>query len=438
MFVHGWFTMCTILSRPTIEPRISSAAPVRILLHLTRDCRLHHSMTDNGIPVEIWHEIFGVILRVDFWEPTHAFSFAWRDREHNYDLKARHEECWNRQGPLRLVSRRWRALVETYLCTWLHLRYQGEEVAMRPITSHYTYIGLPANDIACAPNTNTITTLSISLHKPLVISFIQNAIDSLPPMPRLRALHVELEYNLVHNKQAISRVVFRLLQLGESSLFSFHLRTRTSIGLQDQPPINLPKLQRFQLRSAVCRLNDIGIAHWQLPSLQHLRATIYPHKELAPAFRVQLRSLSAACVNGGSFWEDYPYLASLYLYAGLMYFIAPPIDHPIRELVLPSRRIRSPWLLRQLLHQFIGGSNPDPQGSSPTLISSNRKIVLEGLKWMDSVPPFREMILPNAGWHELAPYVEDELGETLASARTRYLQYNTEESGALQTLFDSL
>ena len=140
-------------------------------------------MTNNGIPVEIWREIFGVILRVDFWEPTHELSFAWKDREHNYDLRAKHKECWNRQGPLRLVSRRWKALVETYLCTWLQLRYQGAEVAVRPITSHYTYIGLPTNDVACAPSTNKITTLSISLRQPMAISLIQNSIDSLPIMP---------------------------------------------------------------------------------------------------------------------------------------------------------------------------------------------------------------------------------------------------------------
>ena len=435
MPVRRWF-VCWSQSRPT-----PCTVPVRILLHLTRGCRLHHSMANNGLPVEIWQEILGVILRVDFWEPAHEFSFTWRDREHNYDLQAKHKECWNRQGPLRLVSRRWKALVETYLCTWLQLRYKGNKVSIRPITSHYTYIGLPSNDAGGTPNTNQITTLNISLRRPMVISLIENAIDSLPTMPRLRALHVGLEHVRVHNKKAISRVVFRLLQLGEGSLLSFHLRTSTSIPLQDQPPINLPKLQCFQLRSVVCSLKHIGIARWQLPSLQHLRVTPLsihaPHEELAPAFGAQLRSLSIAYVNQGSFWEDYPHLTSLYLYTGveLTYFIAPSIGHPIRELVLPSYKIHSLELLRELLLKFIGGSNPDPRASCPTLTPSNRKVVLEGLKWRDSVTPFKEMMLPNANWDEFAPYMEDELGETLASARTRYLQDNTEESGALQTSF---
>ena len=231
-----------------------------------------------------------------------------------------------------------------------------------------------------------------------------------------------------HNEKVFSRVVFRLLQLGESSLLSFRLTTNTSINLQDQPPINLPKLQRFQFKSVVCSLKHIGIARWQLPSLQHLRIAPVgapnPPKELALAFGAQLRSLSIACVDRGSFWDDYPYLTSLSINACLtMIFIAPSIDHPIRELVL---EIRSLVFLRKLLLDFIGGSNPDPQGSSPTLISSNRKVILEGLKWMDSLTPLREMMLPNTGWDEFAPYVEDELGETLASARIRYLQDNAE------------
>jgi len=154
-------------------------------------------MNVDRIPIEIWHEIFEHILRVDFREPIHDLSYSWKDRKYNYDIKARHKRCWNRQGPLRLVSQRWKVLVETYPYTWLQLRLTKEEevLSVRPIMWSYTPFH-PAHrrttDDIGASDTNRITTLSVVLRNPLTIPSIQRAIDSLPTMPRLRALHVAI------------------------------------------------------------------------------------------------------------------------------------------------------------------------------------------------------------------------------------------------------
>jgi hypothetical protein len=428
---------CIKYGSPFLIPA-TAARIERLHLHLTQSCRFYPVMTDAGLPIEIWHEIFGDVLRVDFWEPIHVLSYTWRDRKHNYDLQSRHEECWNRQGHLRLVSRRWKALVETYPCTWLRLRLRrlqgmkkGEEVLfVRPIMSSYTYFhperGLPSSIIG-ESNTNGITTLTVFLRHSTLIFSLQRAVASLPTIPRLRALHIELPLPLGNERTAASSAVYQLLRAVESSLVSFHLTTETSI-LRDQSTINLPKLQRFRLKSAGCFLSSISIARWQLPSLQYLDASLlggrYMHLELAPVFGARLRSLSSLHslhLRGETFWKRFPMLVSLQLHAGWQYFVVPPIHHPIRELVLSLRRGCSRAGIKMIILAFVRPSDQHAQASNPSLTSRSRKVVLAGLKWSENCRVVEEMMLPDASWEKVAPFVEDELGETLASVRARFM-----------------
>lgn len=398
-------------------------------------------MSDYRIPIEIWHEIFEDLLRVDFRELTHDLSYSWRDRIRSCDLMERHVECWNRQGPLRLVSRRWKALVETYPCTWLHLRVQGitkrqKALSVHPITSSYTcfHLAQRTTDFIGASDMNRITTLSISVRNPFQISSIKGAIDSLPTMPRLRALHIALPLITDEGSRAMSSIILQLLRSVECSLISLYLTTEARINLRGDPPINLPKLQHFGLESTVCYLTYIGVECWQLPSLQHLSASLlgarYTQNELAPAFGAQLISFSSPFLRRQSFWGNYPALTSLHARNALSSFVMPPIDHPIRELALSWDEIYSPYALQMLLREFLGVTNQYSQVSSPTSTASNRKVVLVGLKWTDDDELVGTMTFPITGWEAVAPYVEDELGETLASAKARLTRGNTERSGS--------
>jgi hypothetical protein len=392
-------------------------------------------MADYKIPVEIWHETFAHILHVELWEPIYALSHTWRARKYNYDIKSRHQECWNRQGSLRLVSRRWKALVETYPRTWLRLRLRwpdmskrGDALSMPPIVSSYTYFhlehGLPTS-VTGVSNTNGITTLSILLRHSSLIFSLQRALDALPRVPRLKALHVELPFTPSIDRKATSSVVFRLLQAVGSSLSTFHLTTETPV-LNDQSPINLPKLQYFRLRSARCYLDSISIEGWQLPSLLHLEASLlggrYMLGQLAGAFGTQLLSLSCSHVFSleiNSFWKKFPTLTSLQLQADWPYFVRPPVHHPIRELVLFMNKDSS-RSFQALIFDFLRAPDLHTQGLGQTSASGCRKVVLAGLTWRKNCRIVGRMMLPNASWDKIAPYVEDEFGETLASAKFRF------------------
>jgi hypothetical protein len=390
-------------------------------LHLPPNYRVYLPMIDHTIPNEVWHEIFGHLLGVDFWEPFQALSYTWRDRHRNYDLQARHKESWDQQGPLRLVCQHWKALVEAYPYSWLRLRMQLRDdrrqwLSIRPITSSYTYIRLRSSvrsDVTSVSDTTGITTLSLILREALVAWLFQNTIDSLPTMPRLQALRLDLPRDLNYEYNRIPCAVLQLLRAVKSSLLSFHLVTERPL-----PPLTLPKLQHFRLTSAPLSLTMPTIEHWQLPSLRHLDVpppnnARYWCEVLAPAFGAQLRSLSALTAatyqNGDAFWEKFPALMSLHLHGGGGFpsFVAPPAPHPMRELVLSG----DPQAPRYaLVAAFVGVAEQ----------AGRRRVVLAHWRWTEDCLIFQEMVLSDSIWKKVAQYVEDELGETLASASLRF------------------
>jgi hypothetical protein len=60
-------------------------------------------------------------------------------------------------------------------------------------------------------------------------------------------------------------------------------------------------------------------------------------------------------------------------------------------------------------------------------MSGSRKVVLVCLKWTEDCKIMMAIMSSYIEWEELAPHVEDELGETLASARARFLKGATNE-----------
>jgi hypothetical protein len=392
-------------------------------------------MSDYRIPVEIWYQIFDNILRVDFWEPIHELSYTWRERRRNYDLRERHEECWNRQGPLRLVSRRWKGLVEGYPCAWLQLRTKPRGMnkgsSMRLITSSYTHFHLEhgwTTSPTGVSDTNGITTLSVLLRDPSVISSLQRAINTLPTLPRLRALLVKVQGNLNDKCEVVSSVVFGLLRVVAGSLISFHLATAVTT-IRGLPPV-LPKLQRFRLEASHHFVSLIAVENWQLPSNQYMELetpvlmgdpTVL--RKLATAFGAQLRSLAiigGSSLTSNAFWEIFPNLTSLHVHTLRPEMVLPPIHHPMRELVL-SWVLGEPRILFDVVLPCVCPAYQHPQASGLTV---SRKVVLAGLKWTEDCTVMKKIMRSNVEWEKLAPHVEDMFGETLASARARFLKNN--------------
>jgi hypothetical protein len=278
--------------------------------------------------------------------------------------------------------------------------------------------------------TNRITTLSVLLQNPSAISSLESVIDSLPTVPRLRALHVEVARGFNGERKVISSATSRLLRAVKRSLIIFHLTTETFI-LRDEPPI-LPKLQRFRLKSSFRSLDSIEFERWQLPSLQYLETSLdpladqYVYGKLAATFGAQLRSFSplhARYLNWSAFWVHFPTLASLHVQGFSWHFIAPPIDHPMRELVLNMQPGYSRRAVQALILEFVGVADQHSQGSNLASISDHRKVVLDGLKWKEDCP-IMSVMLSSVHWERIAAHVEDELGETLASATTRFSKDN--------------
>jgi hypothetical protein len=103
---------------------------------------------------------------------------------------------------------------------------------------------------------------------------------------------------------------------------------------------------------------------------------------------------------------------------------APLIHHPMRELVLDLQETHSTTSVAAIIRSFISSAYQHPQPLSPTIQSASRKVVLAGLKWTEDCMIIREIMTWNVEWEKLAPHVEDDLGETLASARARFLKNN--------------
>jgi hypothetical protein len=148
---------------------------------------------------------------------------------------------------------------------------------------------------------------------------------------------------------------------------------------------------------------------------------------LATAFGGKLRSLSSPYsryLTSNAFWENFPTLTSLCVHSLWWGIVLPPIHHPMNELVLDMQRGYSPSLFNSLIRRFISAAYQYPQASSPAVMSASRKVVLVGLKWTEDCKVMKEIMGWNVEWEKLAPHVEDELGETLAAARARFLKNN--------------
>jgi hypothetical protein len=89
-----------------------------------------------------------------------------------------------------------------------------EVLSMRPITSHSHFHlehGRTTSLVGVVAR-NGITTLSVLLRDLSVIPSLQRAINTLPTLPRLRALHVEVPRDLKDECEVVSSVVFGLLR----------------------------------------------------------------------------------------------------------------------------------------------------------------------------------------------------------------------------------
>jgi hypothetical protein len=309
---------------------------------------------------------------------------------------------------------------------------EEDVLSMRFITSSYTHFHLEPERTTSLTG-DGITTLSVLLRDLSVISLLQRAINTLPTLPKLRALRVEVRGDLKDEREVATSVVSHLLWAAASSLISFHLTTDTTI-LRGRPQ-NLPKLQRFRLELSNYYRDSIGITSWQLPSLQCLEISLDPlgddhvHGELATALGAQLRScytLHSRYLIGNEFWENFPILASLRVHCLWRNIVLPPIHHPMRELVVDVEQVYSRAMVRMLIRKFIGVAHQHSQASGPTVMPVSRKVVLAGLKWTEDHHVIEAMVFPHADWKELASYVEDELGETLASAGTRFPKKNSD------------
>jgi hypothetical protein len=217
-------------------------------------------------------------------------------------------------------------------------------------------------------------------------------------------------------------------------LINFHLTTE-AITLHGSPPV-LPKLQRLRLEPSTYLLNIISFETWRLPSIQYLDATLPDlgtyggeHKHIT-AFGAQLRSLSSFLSRHllwDEFWEKYPTLTSLRVQSVSWDIVVPPIHHPMRELVLDLQEPHARTSVAATICSFLSAAYQHRHTSSPTLMSASRKVVLAGLKWTEDCKIMKEILIWNVEWEKLAPHVEDELGETLASARVRFLKGAADE-----------
>jgi hypothetical protein len=131
-------------------------------------------MEDQAIyrlPVEIWRSIFNVLLVVHFCPALLQPSMPWARRKREFDTWGKYSEILENRGKLRLVAKKWNALVDTYPWRRLNLlRLDGLPPEYPNRNVHWALYNLSEGDrsgdrfAALVRSASTIALLTLTWH----------------------------------------------------------------------------------------------------------------------------------------------------------------------------------------------------------------------------------------------------------------------------------
>lgn len=386
----------------------------------------------DQVPVEVWRLIFDVLLVVDFRLPFLQPSASWSRRRHEFDEWARYAELLKNRGWLRLVSKRWNALVEVY--PWrrldlsegfngLPLEYHAQDVywAVYPLGERF-YSGDRIE--ALVQSASTIAVLSLTWHARSSLTKLNCLFAHASSFRRLQVLSIKLSSADRTSNDLATHIFFSHVNVFSSTLVSLRLDVNLydSSWFESPPVLRLANLHNLDLCFRGL-LGAFNISEWNCPKLTHLTlvGTIENTNYLTHLASIGsgLKFFSLRRSTGGkpfidpndytlhfndTFWKAFPLLEVLRFdgtspwKSGLSDL---PPSHPIRELIVQHNG-DSPRYKRMvpLVQNFTTGNDTTER---------KRRVILEGVNWNDGDSASLKRG-PMGTCASIAPWLEDEEG----------------------------
>ena len=396
-------------------------------------------MTERAVdllPVEIWREIFDELLIIDFRMPLLQPSVPWSRRKLEFDVRARHSKLLKNRGSLRLVSKKWNALVQTY--TWrrldLHGRLDEPPLEYHVGDVHWVVYSLGEGSrdqfgdlLQCA---NTIVMLSLLWRTNSSLTKLYSLFAHAFCFGRLQQLDISLESNDRTCNDFATHTFFSHINAFSSTLVSLRLNAHlyNSCWFESRPVLRLANLLHLDL-SFRGFLGAFNIPGWNCPKLTHLTltGTIENTNYLSHLASIgsHLKFLSLRRITMGkpfidphvyylhfndAFWTTFPLLEVLRVDGvsrGNSDLSDLPLSHPIREFIVQSSSDNLRYGGMGALFQNITASNDT--------MEKKRRVILEDIIWKRRDSALLKWDLMRT-YASVAPWLQDEEGASLRPA----------------------
>jgi len=358
----------------------------------------------DSLPVEIWREIFDEFLVVDFRLPFLQPSVPWSRRKLEFDVKVRYSKLLKNRGRLRLVSKKWNALVQMYPWRCLDLlgrldgpppEYHsgGVHWAVYPFSGGYHQGDRLADIVQSA---NTIVVLTLLWRAKSSITKLYSLFAHAFCFRRLQQLVISLTSEDRTCNDFATYTFFSHINVFSSTLVSLHLRAGlfNSFWFESPPVLRLDNLLNLDLCFEGF-MEAFNISEWNCPKLTHLMltGTIENTNYLRHLASIgsKLQFLSLRRITSGkpftdphsyylrfndAFWRTFPLLEVLKVDGASRWgseLTDLPLSHPIRELIVQRSYDNPRYEGMDALFRNLTASNDTTE--------RKRNVTLEDVNW---------------------------------------------------------
>ena len=382
------------------------------------------------LPVEIWREIFDEFLTIDFCVLLPP-SVPWSRRKLEFDVGARHSKLLENRGRLRLVSKRWNALVQMY--PWRRIDLLGSldghpheypSGGAHWATGEECRLGDHFGHLV--QSANTIVVLTLMWHAKSSLTKLHSLFAHAFIFRRLQQLNMSLTSKDRTWTDIATNTFLSHINAFSSTLVSLRL----SAGLYDSCWFESPPVLRLAnlLHLDLCfggSLEAFNISKWNCPQLAHLTlaGTINNTNYLSHLASIgsNLQFLSLRRINSGpftnhqssglhfndAFWKAFPLLEVLKVDGASRWgsdLTDLPLSHPIRELIVQSNNDNPRYEGMGPLFQNLTANNDTTE--------RKRRVTLEDINWNHRNSASLKWELKRA-YGSVVPWLRDERGGSL-------------------------
>lgn len=318
----------------------------------------------HRLPIEVWRDVFDILLVVDFCPALLQPSMSWARRKREFDTWAKYSEMLQNRGKLRLVAKKWDALVGTYPWRRLDLlsgldglppEYPSRDVHW---VVYHLGEGYRSGDrfAALVRSASTIALLTLTWHAKSSLTKLYSLFAHASSFIRLQELIINLTSEDRTCNDLATHTFFSHLNAFSPTLVSLRLciGLYNSYWFESPPVLRLANLLHLDL-SFGGRLGAFNISEWNCPKLTHLiltgiiESTNYLTHLASIGSSLKFLSLRRIADKpfvdhttdslhfNGAFWKAFRLLEGL-KFNGASWWSSDlsdlPLSHPIRELIV--------------------------------------------------------------------------------------------------------